>query len=76
MTYRNAFSLLTKAISDARRPLMFRSRQRRMRILRILAQSLLPLFFASFAHAQGTMDFSGATTLMQTFKTPNWCARR
>jgi hypothetical protein len=25
--------------------------------------------FASVAHAQGTMDFSGATTLMATFKT-------
>jgi TrbC/VIRB2 pilin len=69
MIHRNPFALLSKTISVARRPLSFPSRQRRMRVLRILAQSLLPLFFASFAHAQGTMDFSGATTLMQTFKT-------
>lgn len=30
---------------------------------------LLALTSATAAHAQGTMDFSGATTLMQTFKT-------
>jgi hypothetical protein len=29
----------------------------------------MALTFASVAHAQGTMDFSGATTLMGTFKT-------
>jgi hypothetical protein len=31
--------------------------------------TLLALSFAAVAHAQGTMDFSGATTLMTTFKT-------
>ena len=31
--------------------------------------TLLALSFAGVAHAQGTMDFSGATTLMTTFKT-------
>ena len=36
---------------------------------RTLAPTLLVLTFASVAHAQGTMDFSGATTLMGTFKT-------
>jgi hypothetical protein len=30
---------------------------------------MMALTFASVAHAQGTMDFSGATTLMGTFKT-------
>ena len=39
------------------------------RALRILAPSLLALSFAGVAHAQGTMDFSGAQTLMGTFKT-------
>ena len=38
-----------------------------------LVRSALPAFFtfalASAAHAQGTMDFSGAQTLMGTFKT-------
>jgi hypothetical protein len=34
-----------------------------------MAPTLLVLSFAGVAHAQGTMDFSGATTLMNTFKT-------
>ena len=37
--------------------------------LRVMMPSLFVLAFASVAHAQGTMDFSGATTLMTTFKT-------
>jgi hypothetical protein len=36
---------------------------------RVMAPTLFALAFASAAHAQGTMDFSGATTLMGTFKT-------
>lgn len=31
---------------------------------RVMAPALVALAFASVAHAQGTMDFSGATTLM------------
>ena len=38
-------------------------------ILRVMAPTLIALSFASAAHAQGTMDFSGAQTLMGTFKT-------
>ncbi|MGD0061669.1 MAG: hypothetical protein ABSD58_19855 [Verrucomicrobiia bacterium] len=34
-----------------------------------MAPTLFALSFAGVAHAQGTMDFSGATTLMNTFKT-------
>ena len=37
--------------------------------LRAMAPALVALTFASVAHAQGTMDFSGAQTLMGTFKT-------
>ena len=37
--------------------------------IRSMAPTLLALSFAGVAHAQGTMDFSGATTLMTTFKT-------
>ncbi len=37
--------------------------------IRTLAPTLFALTFASVAHAQGTMDFSGAQTLMGTFKT-------
>lgn len=33
------------------------------------APALLTLLFAGVAHAQGTMDFSGAQTLMGTFNT-------
>ncbi len=44
-----------------------------IRTLTFLTRSLLPaviaLLPAAVAHAQGTMDFSGATTLMSTFKT-------
>ena len=37
--------------------------------IRAMAPTLFALSFAGVAHAQGTMDFSGATTLMSTFKT-------
>ena len=39
------------------------------RAFRVLAPTLFALAFATAAHAQGTMDFTGATTLMTTFKT-------
>ena len=39
------------------------------RALRVLVPALVALSFAGMAHAQGTMDFSGAQTLMGTFKT-------
>ena len=39
------------------------------RIARALAPTIIALTFAGVAHAQGTMDFSGAQTLMGTFKT-------
>jgi hypothetical protein len=37
--------------------------------IRAMATTLLALSLTSVAYAQGTMDFSGATTLMSTFKT-------
>ena len=40
-----------------------------LRGLKLLAPALLSLSLATAAHAQGTMDFSGAQTLMGTFKT-------
>ncbi len=39
--------------------------------LRVMMPSLFVLAFASVAHAQGTMDFSGAQTLMGTFNYRN-----
>jgi hypothetical protein len=38
-------------------------------VIRVMFPALIALSFASIAHAQGTMDFSGAQTLMTTFKT-------
>jgi hypothetical protein len=38
-------------------------------VARAMAPTLIALSFAGAAHAQGTMDFSGAQTLMGTFKT-------
>jgi hypothetical protein len=40
-----------------------------MRLLRALGPVFLSFTIATAAHAQGTMDFSGAQTLMGTFKT-------
>jgi len=37
--------------------------------IRTMAPTILGLSVVGVAHAQGTMDFSGATTLMTTFKT-------
>jgi hypothetical protein len=45
------------------------SKQNLIGAVRALRPALVVLTFASAAHAQGTMDFSGAQTLMGTFKT-------
>ena len=42
--------------------------QQLVRAIRIVGPTLVALSFAGVAHAQGTMDFSGAQTLMGTFK--------
>ena len=44
-------------------------RHRARLVMRTLFPALFALSLASVAHAQGTMDFSGAQTLMGTFKT-------
>jgi hypothetical protein len=45
------------------------SKRRLIQVVRTLAPSVIALTLTSVAHAQGTMDFSGAQTLMGTFKT-------
>ncbi len=45
------------------------SKQSLAHAFRVMTPTLVALTFASAAHAQGTMDFSGATTLMTTFQT-------
>jgi len=37
--------------------------------VRLVLPAILPLVLSTVVHAQGTMDFSGAQTLMGTFKT-------
>jgi hypothetical protein len=44
-------------------------KERILRAFRVLFPTLLALSLSTIAHAQGTMDFSGAQTLMGTFKT-------
>lgn len=43
--------------------------QKVLHLTRTLAPTFMVLTFATIAHAQGTMDFSGAQNLMGTFKT-------
>jgi hypothetical protein len=45
------------------------SKQTILRAARVLGPTLVALTFAGVAHAQGTIDFSGAQTLMTTIKT-------
>ena len=45
------------------------SKQSLTRAIRAVAPALFAIAFAGVAHAQGTIDFSSATTLMGTFKT-------
>jgi hypothetical protein len=45
------------------------STRKRGRVFHTLLPSMIALSLTAAAHAQGTMDFSGATTLMTTFKT-------
>jgi len=45
------------------------TKRKLLQAARSLWPMLATLAFAGVAHAQGTMDFSGATTLMSTFKT-------
>ncbi|MDE3104870.1 MAG: hypothetical protein KGK08_06820 [Acidobacteriota bacterium] len=39
------------------------------RAVRVLAPALVSVTFTGLAHAQATIDFSGASTLLETFKT-------
>ena len=45
------------------------SKRKLLHAARVIGPTLVALTFAGVAHAQGTMDFSGAQTLMGTFKT-------
>jgi hypothetical protein len=60
---------LHKTTRLARRLAQPLSKHNLRRAAHTLWPSILALSFAGVAHAQGTMDFSGATTLMSTFRT-------
>ena len=51
------------------RPAKRKMSQTLSNVARTMAPAVIALAFATVAHAQGTMDFSGATTLMGSFKT-------
>jgi len=54
------------------RPVKFFAKENLLHALYVMRPTLISIGFmavGSVAHAQGTMDFSGATTLMDTFKT-------
>lgn len=45
------------------------AKEQALRVLRALFPTIIAFSLTAVAHAQGTMDFSGAQTLMGTFKT-------
>lgn len=64
-------SIRSPLLPAARRPQLL-SNEKLRRAARVMGPTLLALSLAGLAnvaHAQGTMDFSGAQTLMGTFKT-------
>jgi hypothetical protein len=69
MSRRYLTALLRNPTLSAKRLAHPLSKQNLLHTLHTLWPSLLALSFAGVAHAQGTMDFSGATTLMSTFRT-------
>ena len=58
-----------RVLSLSRRLRGLASTHQLTRAIRVLGPTLVALSLAGVAHAQGTMDFSGAQTLMTTFKT-------
>ena len=67
--FRNNHALFRKMTHLAKRLAQPFSKPSFLHTARVLRPTLVALSFASVAHAQGTMDFSGAQTLMGTFKT-------
>jgi hypothetical protein len=70
--FSNTAVVLCKTIHFAKRLAQPFSRRNLLHAARVVGPTLLAISFAgvaNVAHAQGTMDFSGAQTLMGTFKT-------
>lgn len=69
MNCRRCAALLRSMPSLAERLAQAFSRNDLFRLVRAITPALFALTSAAISHAQGTMDFSGATTLMNTFQT-------
>lgn len=72
MSDRSSTAISRKTTHLAKRLAQPFSRRNLFRAARVMGPTLLTFSFAgiaNIAHAQGTMDFSGAQTLMGTFKT-------
>ena len=66
---RHGFPVFRSPFLSAIWPIHRVTKQKLLRAARVMGPTLVALTFAGVAHAQGTMDFSGAQTLMGTFKT-------
>ena len=65
-------SIHRKTIHRAKRLAQFFSKQKLLEAAHVMGPTLVALTFAGLAHvaqAQGTIDFSGANTLMNSFQT-------
>ena len=69
MDRRNSFLLVLRNTHLAKRLAQTFSKQNLMHTARGVWPSVVALSFASVAHAQGTISFSGAQTFMQTVQT-------
>jgi hypothetical protein len=68
--YRRSHVVISRSTSHlAKRLAQPFTRSKLLHAVRVMGLTLVAPTFAGVAHAQGTMDFSGATTLMATFKT-------
>ena len=66
---RHGFPVFRSPFLSAIWPIHRVTKQKLLRAARVMGPTLVALTIAGFAHAQATMDFSGAQTLMGTFKT-------
>jgi hypothetical protein len=69
MFLRNRVAIVPNSTHLAKRLAQTPFARKLLRAARAMVPTLLALTFAGVAHAQGTMDFSGAQTLMGSFKT-------
>ena len=69
MSRRNIIARLVRMTPRMRSLSPHLSTRKLGRVFHTLLPSIVALSLAAAAHGQGTMDFSGATTLMTTFKT-------